>query len=149
MKKVNRMRRNSKGPINYQYSPYTFSFLKKPELNQLFDEHLQTKKITPSIMNGMFIYNCIAFPGFVYKDVYLNTVLFDGVYGRFGQLFLCTVFLVHGLFFTFYRLEYYLLDKLTDPINRKFYLILRTMVLNAYVVLSLCATGIVMYVPSP
>ena len=147
MKKMNRMRKTSEDPIIYQYSPYTFSFLNKPELNELFNDYLQTKKITPSIMKGMFIYNCIAFPGFIYKDVYLNTVLFDGVYGRFGQLFLCAVFLVHGLFFTFYRIEYAVLDKMTDnnsAINRKFYLNLRTMVLNAYVILSLCATGIVM-----
>ena len=140
--KVNRIQREDH--LRYQFSPFTFLFLKKPELNERFIEYLQNKKITPSILSGMFIYNCIAFPGFVYKDVYLNTVLFDGVYGRFGQLFLCTVFLVHGLFFILHRIESYDCDKMTDPANRKFYLNLRTMVLNVYVIASLVATGIVM-----
>ena len=142
--KTNRIRRNSEDPLNYQYSPYTFSFLNKPELNELFNEYLQIKKISPSIMKGMFIYNCIAFPGFIYKDVYLNTVLYDGVYGRFGQLFLCSVFLVHGTFFTLHRIESYDFDQISNPTNRKFCLNLRTYVLHAYVILSLCATGIVM-----
>ena len=89
----------------YSYDLCTFTFNKRPKLNERFDQHLQTIKINKSILFGMFIYNCIGLTTVMIKDIYLSTDLYDGLYGVFGQIFLFTVLLVHAMFFTLYYLE--------------------------------------------
>ena len=89
----------------YFYDLYTFTFSKRPELNERFGQHLQMTKINKSILFGMFVYNCIGLTTVMIKDMYLSTDLYDGLYGVFGHMFLFTVLFVHAAFFTLYYLE--------------------------------------------
>ena len=90
---------------SYAYDLYTFTFSKKPELNERFNQHLSTKKINKTVLYFIFIYNCIGLPAVIYKDIYRSTDLYDGVYGIFGHMFLFTVLFVHATFFTLYYIE--------------------------------------------
>lgn len=117
-------------------------------LNDEFERYLQTKKLHRPTLNGMLVYNVIALPAFIYRDIYQKHDLLSGTFGLFGQLFLCTVLLVHILFFMLYHLETKNVDNLTER-ERNRISDRRVVVINMYVIASLCACGLVMNAKVP
>ena len=86
------------------YNPWTFDFT-SPELNNELMRWFRATKMKRSTLNGQFVYNAFALPAFIYHDIYKKSELLSGKFGTTGQVFLCSVLLVHVLFFLFYYYE--------------------------------------------
>ena len=126
------------------FDPWTFDF-KSPRLNMELAQWFRDTKLPRSTLTGMLVYNLIALPAFIYRDVYQKSDLLVGKFGTIGQVFLSSVLLVHVLFFLFYYYE--TLDErrpTMTPTERATNAAHRMAVVNMYIVVGPLACGLVM-----
>lgn len=122
----------------------TFVFNEK-EMNDDFNAFLSSTKINPDSLRGMLIYNVLALPAFCCYH-YHHFVGLKQSYSAMSHVFLCTVLMVHSSFFALYYFEQ---KKTNDEKKHRVNATRREWTMNLFIILSLCACGLVMVAELP
>ena len=129
------------------YDTYTFAF-KEARFQKEFDEYLMLKPIDAGVLKGELIYNLFALPGFICYHYY-HYVMMNRPYVPATFAFFFTVILIHICFFALYALEPNDSQNIQNEKQRKINGERRMVVINVFIVASLCACGLVMHANLP